>query len=266
MPYHAPAQGMGGGYSTGYSTNTNRMSAGQGRYIPPRAVRKGDNDHDADDAGAMFGRSFYTVRLGDTLSRIARRFGVSQTAILRANPAIVNPDLIFAGQTLVIPFAGRGPAYTPGAAMGSAVMGGYGSPMAPQARYGTAMPHMVMPAPQPVPPPAQPPVQPPAPMPAPGPQTVTVNLTARNLAFNMSTITVPASAMVVVNFNNQDAGVPHNFAVYTNSSAQQVIFRGQIITGPGMTTYTFTAPSQPGTYFFRCDVHFTMMTGQFEVR
>ncbi len=32
-----------------------------------------------------------------------------------------------------------------------------------------------------------------------------------------------------------------------------------------MMIYTFTAHSQPGTYFFRCDVHFTMMTGQFVV-
>jgi len=31
------------------------------------------------------------------------------------------------------------------------------------------------------------------------------------------------------------------------------------------TTYTFTAPSTPGTYFFRCDVHPETMTGQFIV-
>jgi plastocyanin len=37
------------------------------------------------------------------------------------------------------------------------------------------------------------------------------------------------------------------------------------VTGPTTTTYTFTAPSTPGSYFFRCDVHPTQMTGTFVV-
>lgn len=100
----------------------------------------------------------------------------------------------------------------------------------------------------------------------PGQQTVNVDLTARNIAFSLSSITVPAGAHVVVHFTNQDA-VPHNLAVYTNSSAQQVIFRGQTVTGPNASiTYEFNAPSQPGTYFFRCDVHPTQITGSFIVQ
>jgi plastocyanin len=62
-----------------------------------------------------------------------------------------------------------------------------------------------------------------------------------------------------------DSGIPHNFAVYTNSAATTTIFKGQVITGPGATTYTFTAPDQAGTYFFRCDVHPAQMTGEFVV-
>ncbi|HTY81255.1 MAG TPA: cupredoxin domain-containing protein [Dehalococcoidales bacterium] len=96
--------------------------------------------------------------------------------------------------------------------------------------------------------------------------TVSIDLVAKNIAFDKSTITVPAGAKVTVNFDNQDAGVPHNFSVYTNSSASTPIFQGQIITGPLKTTYQFTAPSQPGTYFFRCDVHPTQMTGSFIVQ
>jgi plastocyanin len=94
---------------------------------------------------------------------------------------------------------------------------------------------------------------------------VTVSLTAQNIKFDTSTITVPAGSTVTVNFNNKDASVPHNFAVYSDSSATTPIFKGQIVTGPTTTTYTFTAPSTPGTYFFRCDVHPTQMTGQFVV-
>lgn len=96
-------------------------------------------------------------------------------------------------------------------------------------------------------------------------QTVDVYLMAKNIAFNKSTITVPAGATVKVHFDNEDQGVPHNFAVYTNSQATDKIFSGTIITGVAQTTYTFTAPSNPGNYFFRCDVHPTVMTGTFVV-
>ena len=92
-----------------------------------------------------------------------------------------------------------------------------------------------------------------------------VGLSAQNIAFNVSTITVPAGANVTVNFDNEDSGVPHNFAVYTDSSASQNIFKGEIITGPATTAYNFTAPADPGTYFFRCDVHPEQMTGDFVV-
>jgi plastocyanin len=82
----------------------------------------------------------------------------------------------------------------------------------------------------------------------------------------MKSITVKAGAQVTINFNNMDSGVPHNFAAYTDQSAATVIFKGDTVTGPGTKTYTFTAPTTPGTYFFRCDVHPTQMTGQFIVQ
>jgi len=99
-----------------------------------------------------------------------------------------------------------------------------------------------------------------------GSQNVTIDLIAKNIAFNISTITVPAGANVTVNFHNEDSGIPHNFAVYDTAAAEKVIFIGKIITGPAETTYTFTAPDMPGTYFFRCDVHPAIMTGQFIVK
>jgi plastocyanin len=94
---------------------------------------------------------------------------------------------------------------------------------------------------------------------------VTVDLIAKNIAFNTSTITVPACSAVTVNFDNQDSGIPHNFAVYTNSEATTPIYQGAIITGPKTTTYTFTAPCTPGDYWFRCDVHPSIMYGTFKV-
>jgi plastocyanin len=94
---------------------------------------------------------------------------------------------------------------------------------------------------------------------------VTVDLIAKNIAFNKATITVPACSAVTVNFDNQDSGIPHNFAVYTNSEATTPIYQGAIITGPKTTTYTFTAPCTPGDYWFRCDVHPSIMYGTFKV-
>lgn len=99
-----------------------------------------------------------------------------------------------------------------------------------------------------------------------GGETTSVDLAAENIAFDTDTITVPAGAEVTVNFDNEDNGIPHNFAVYTDSSASQSIFVGDTITGPETTTYTFTAPSEPGTYFFRCDIHPQQMTGDFIVQ
>ncbi len=57
--------------------------------------------------------SAYVVRPGDTLGSIAARFGVSASALARAN-GITNPDRIYIGQNLVIPGA-SGSASQPGA-------------------------------------------------------------------------------------------------------------------------------------------------------
>jgi plastocyanin len=95
--------------------------------------------------------------------------------------------------------------------------------------------------------------------------SVTINLVASGIAFDQSRITVPAGSQVTINFDNRDAGIPHNFALYADVSATAPLFKGEIITGPKMTTYYFTAPTRPGTYYFQCDVHPSLMNGQFIV-
>jgi plastocyanin len=102
------------------------------------------------------------------------------------------------------------------------------------------------------------------PAPATGGQAVIVDISALNYRFDKSNITVPAGANVTMVFDNKDA-VPHNVAIYTTPAATEVIFKGEIITGPKTITYNFTAPATPGDYFFRCDVHPTVMTGTFTV-
>ena len=65
-------------------------------------------------------------------------------------------------------------------------------------------------------------------------------------------------------FDNQDLGVPHNVAIYTDDSATKSLFIGEMVTGPKKVTYE-VGPLARGTYFFRCDVHPTTMTGTFVV-
>jgi plastocyanin len=96
---------------------------------------------------------------------------------------------------------------------------------------------------------------------------VSSELTAEKFAFDKDTMTVPPGAEVTIHFNNKDAGVPHNFSLYTDSSASPpAIYSGKVITGPATITYTFTAPSIPGSYFFRCDIHPKTMIGTFVVQ
>jgi plastocyanin len=94
---------------------------------------------------------------------------------------------------------------------------------------------------------------------------VTINISAKNMAFDTAKISVPAGANVTIVFTNNDAGIQHNVAIYFDSTAAKTIYKGKIITGVNKVTDNFTAPSSPGTYFFRCDVHPTSMTGDFVV-
>jgi LysM repeat protein len=58
------------------------------------------------------GTTTYVVQRGDSLSRIAQRFGVT-TAQLAAANNIANPSRIYVGQTLTIPAPGAAPAAAP---------------------------------------------------------------------------------------------------------------------------------------------------------
>ena len=92
-------------------------------------------------------------------------------------------------------------------------------------------------------------------------QAVQVQLAAKNTAFDKTQLQFPAGAKVAMAFDNEDAGVPHNFALFADQAATQVLFTGDLVTGPKTTTYDFTAPDTPGTYYFHCDVHPTQMKG-----
>jgi LysM repeat protein len=47
--------------------------------------------------------STYTVQYGDTMAKIARRFGVNYSDLLAANAYLYNPSLIYPGQVIYLP-------------------------------------------------------------------------------------------------------------------------------------------------------------------
>jgi plastocyanin len=100
-------------------------------------------------------------------------------------------------------------------------------------------------------------------------QPVSVTLAAKELHFDKSQIAVAAGAELTVTFDNQDAGVSHNLAVYP--SARQTTPGDRIagldtFAGPAKMDLKFTVPTKPGKYFYRCDVHPDTMTGQLAVQ
>jgi len=48
------------------------------------------------------GQTYYAVR-GDTLRKIAAKFGTTVNALLQLNPQITNPNVIYVGQAIVVP-------------------------------------------------------------------------------------------------------------------------------------------------------------------
>lgn len=105
------------------------------------------------------------------------------------------------------------------------------------------------------PPEEAPPEEEPPPEEPPPQQPVTeVTIVAENIQFDAETLTLAADTEVTVTLDNRDGGVPHNWAMYTDESASQEIFVGEVFPGPATMDYTFTSPA-PGEYFFHCDIH-----------
>jgi plastocyanin len=85
----------------------------------------------------------------------------------------------------------------------------------------------------------------------------TVHISAQNIAFDTNLLKAPAGQAFVLEFDNNDPGIPHNVEI--KDAAGMSLFKGQIITGPAKISYQ--VPALPaGSYMFQCDVH-PNMTG-----
>jgi hypothetical protein len=103
--------------------------------------------------------------------------------------------------------------------------------------------------------------------------TVVASPGAANSGFDPPTcLAVVAGKEFTLTFENNDdtANSPHNVSVYTDAAAATagdtpLVTTGPSAQGPETQTSDPTTLDDPGTFFFRCDVHTTTMTGTFVV-
>jgi plastocyanin len=89
------------------------------------------------------------------------------------------------------------------------------------------------------------------------PTGAVLHISAQNIAFDTKQLDAPAGQPFVLDFDNNDPGVPHNVEIKDATGAS--VFKGQIITGPAKASYQVPALAA-GSYTFLCDVH-PFMTG-----
>jgi mono/diheme cytochrome c family protein/plastocyanin len=85
-----------------------------------------------------------------------------------------------------------------------------------------------------------------------------VKIVASGIAFTTPTVTAPSGKPFVIDFDNEDAGTPHN--VQIKDSGGTVKFSGDTFNGVATRQYQVPALTA-GTYTFICTVHPTAMTG-----
>jgi cytochrome c oxidase subunit 2 len=99
--------------------------------------------------------------------------------------------------------------------------------------------------------------------PAPG-ESVTLEISAQDIAYDTDTLEVPADTPFQIEFANNDAGIPHNVAIHEGTPTGPEVWVGEIFNG--VETRVYDVPALPaGTYGFVCSVH-PNMTGTLTVR
>lgn len=87
------------------------------------------------------------------------------------------------------------------------------------------------------------------------PADVDATVTASDMAFDQATVTVAGGGTIRIALVNEDS-MPHNIAVYTDSSKSEKLYEGEMVTGDTMV-YEI-GDLEPGEYFFDCSLHPTM--------
>jgi plastocyanin len=91
-----------------------------------------------------------------------------------------------------------------------------------------------------------------------------LSISAKDKKFDQDCLAAPADQDFTIAFDNQDATVRHNVAIYDTGRGDKALFKGEVIVGPNKITYAVPA-QRAGTYQFRCDPHDEKMLGTFVV-
>ena len=86
------------------------------------------------------------------------------------------------------------------------------------------------------------------------PSGTKLSITSFDSKFDKKCLAAPANQAFTIDFTNLDRGIPHNVSIYQDQTAGRTFFHGELIDGPGKTTYSVQG-LPAGTFFFRCDPH-----------
>jgi len=86
------------------------------------------------------------------------------------------------------------------------------------------------------------------------PNGTKLSITSFDGKFDKKCLAAPANQAFTIDFTNLDRGIPHNVSIYEDQTASKTFFKGELIDGPGKTTYSVKG-LPAGTFFFLCDPH-----------